>query len=100
MALLYLHGHLLKILECMKKNQVVNLLYQDFFDDEPCEILLEPYFVRVFHQRWYVIGVMLNAPEGEEPEERTKQGKGKKQNVAVLYAPLQSKNGLQKRAHK
>ena len=28
---------------------------QDFFDEEPCEILLEPYFVRVFHQRWYVI---------------------------------------------
>ena len=58
-----------------KDNVVVNLLYQDFFDDEPCEILLEPYFVRVFHQRWYVIGVMLNAPEGEEPEERTKQGR-------------------------
>ena len=74
-AVKYGNGHLLKILECMKKNQVVNLLYQDFFDDEPCEILLEPYFVRVFHQRWYVIGVMLNAPEGEEPEERTKQGR-------------------------
>ena len=71
----YGNGHLLKILECMKKNQVVKLLYQDFFDEEPCEILLEPYFVRVFHQRWYVIGVMLNAPEGEEPEERTKQGR-------------------------
>ena len=53
----------------------VGKYYQDFFDDEPCEILLEPYFVRVFHQRWYVIGVMLNAPEGEEPEERTKQGR-------------------------
>lgn len=71
----YGNGHLLKILECMKKNQVVNLLYQDFYDEEPCEILLEPYFIRVFHQRWYVIGAMRNAPDDEEPEERTKQGR-------------------------
>ena len=57
----YGNGHLLKILECMKKNQVVNLLYQDFFDDEPCEILLEPYFVRVFHQRWYPRGLSVDS---------------------------------------
>lgn len=67
--------YLLKVLDCMKANRVINLEYQDFFDEEPCEILLEPYFVRVFHQRWYVIGSMRNTPDGEEPEERTKQGR-------------------------
>ena len=67
--------YLLKVLDCMKANRVINLVYQDFFDEEPCEILLEPYFVRVFHQRWYVIGSMRNTPEGEEPKERTKQGR-------------------------
>ncbi len=69
------NAYLLKVLDCMKANRVINLVYQDFFDEEPCEILLEPYFVRVFHQRWYVIGSMRNTPEGEEPKERTKQGR-------------------------
>jgi hypothetical protein len=69
------NSYLLKVLDCMKANRVINLVHQDFFDEEPCEILLEPYFVRVFHQRWYVIGAMRNALEGEEPEERTKQGR-------------------------
>jgi hypothetical protein len=67
--------YLLKVLDCMKENRIINLIYQDFFDEEPHEILLEPYFVRVFHQRWYVIGVMRNAHDGEEPEERIKQGR-------------------------
>ena len=69
------NAYLLKVLDSMKENRVINLVYQDFFDEEPCEIILEPYFVRVFHQRWYVIGAMRNAPDGEEPEERTKQGR-------------------------
>ena len=69
------NAYLLKVLDCMKANRVINLVYQDFFDEEPCEIQLEPYFVRVFHQRWYVIGAMRNAPDDEEPEERTKQGR-------------------------
>jgi hypothetical protein len=69
------NAYLLKVLDSMKRNRVINMVYQDFFDEEPCVILLEPYFVRVFHQRWYVIGAMRNAPDGEEPEERTKQGR-------------------------
>ena len=69
------NAYLLKVLDYMKANRVINLVYQDFYDVEPCEILLEPYFIRVFHQRWYVIGAMRNAPDDEEPEERTKQGR-------------------------
>lgn len=69
------NDYLLKVLDCMKGNRVINMVYQDFFDEEPCEVLLEPYFVRVFRQRWYVIGAMRNASDGEEPEERTKQGR-------------------------
>ena len=69
------NAYLLKVLDSMKRNRVINMVYQDFFDEEPCEVLLEPYFVRVFRQRWYVIGAMRNASDGEEPEERTKQGR-------------------------
>ena len=65
---------LLPILNAMKGNHVIRLEYQEFFDVEPREILLEPYCVRVFRQRWYVIGIMENEPEGEEPSELTNQG--------------------------
>ena len=65
---------LLPILNAMKGNHVVRLEYQDYFDAEPRKVLLEPYGVRVFRQRWYVIGIMENEPEGEEPSELTNQG--------------------------
>ena len=52
---------LLPILNAMKGNHVVRLEYQDYFDG-------------VFRQRWYVIGIMENEPEGEEPSELTNQG--------------------------
>ena len=66
--------YLLQLLQAMKEDQVVSITYQDFYDKEPREVLLVPYCVRVFRQRWYVIGVMLNKPEGEEPAELTNQG--------------------------
>jgi len=69
------NDYLLTVLEAMKENRVLTMTYQDYFDEEPREIMLEPYCVRVFRQRWYVIGVMQNEPEGEEPSELTNQGR-------------------------
>ena len=66
--------YLLQLLQAMKEDLIVSITYQDFYDKEPREVLLAPYCVRVFRQRWYVIGVMLNKPEGEEPAELTNQG--------------------------
>ena len=68
------NDYLLSVLQAMKENRVLTMIYQDYFDEEPREILLEPYCVRVFRQRWYVIGVMENEPESEEPSELTNQG--------------------------
>ncbi len=67
--------YLLRILDAMKSNRVVHLVYQDYYDEHPREVELEPYFVRVFRQRWYVVGPKRNAAEGTEPEELTKQGR-------------------------
>ena len=69
------NDYLLTVLEAMKENRVLTMTYQDYFDEEPREIMLEPYCVRVFRQRWYIIGVMQNEPEGEEPSELTSQGR-------------------------
>ena len=50
--------HLLEVLEAMRENRVLRICYQDFFDPEPREVLLQPWLVRVFKRRWYVVGPM------------------------------------------
>ena len=69
------NDYLLEVLKAMGENRVLAVTYQDYYDKEPCEIVLKPYCVRVFRQRWYVVGVMENEPKGEEPTELTNQGR-------------------------
>ena len=66
--------HLMTILEAMRDNHVLRMENEDYFDDEPRTVVMEPYLTRVFKKRWYVIGPMTNKPEGEEPTELTNQG--------------------------
>ena len=68
------NDYLLEVLKAMRENHVLAVTYQDYYDEEPRDIMLEPYCVRVFRQRWYVVGVMENEPKGEEPTELTNQG--------------------------
>jgi len=69
------NDYLLEVLKAMRENRVLAVTYQDYYDKEPREILLEPYCVRVFRQRWYAVGVMENEPKKEEPTELTNQGR-------------------------
>ena len=69
------NDYLVEVLKAMRDNHVLAVTYQDYFDKEPRDILLEPYCVRVFRQRWYVVGVMENKPKGKEPTELTNQGR-------------------------
>ena len=58
--------YLLQMLEAMRGNHVLRFWYRDFFDAESREILLQPWLVRVFKRRWYVVGAMENSSEDEE----------------------------------
>ncbi len=69
------NDYLLEVLNAMRENRVLAVTYQDYFDKKPHDILLEPYCVRVFRQRWYIVGVMENKPKGKEPTELTNQGR-------------------------
>lgn len=44
------------ITEAMSVNRCLQLLYQPFWYDEAYPLVLEPYFIRLFRQRWYLIG--------------------------------------------
>lgn len=52
--------HLTTILEAMKENRVVNIIYKPFWYFRPFEIPVEPYCVKLFENRWYMLGHNLS----------------------------------------
>lgn len=47
--------HLSVIIEAMKGNRVLNITYQSFNQEESCTFDVEPYCVKLFKQRWYML---------------------------------------------
>lgn len=48
--------YLTRIVEAMRNNSTLIVDYQSFLKEKESQFELEPYFVKVFKQRWYVIG--------------------------------------------
>ena len=44
------------ILEALKKNQVLEMTYQSYNYDESFTFKIEPYCLKAFKQRWYLVG--------------------------------------------
>lgn len=43
------------ILTAIKENRCISFTYKDYWE-EPAEVTIKPYFIKLFHQRWHVIG--------------------------------------------
>lgn len=56
--------YLSTIIEAMRINKTIQITYQRFVSDEPHTFIIEPYCVKLFHQRWYVVA---NRPEKNRP---------------------------------
>ena len=52
--------HLTTILEAMKENHVVNIVYKAFWYSRSFEIPIEPYCVKLFENRWYMLAHNLS----------------------------------------
>lgn len=48
--------YLTKIIDALRTNSVLNIIYQSFHMDSPVAHLVEPYCLKVYKQRWYVLG--------------------------------------------
>ena len=44
------------IIKAIKNNHVLSVKYRKFSDPEGYTTLIEPYCLKVFHQRWYLLG--------------------------------------------
>ena len=49
-------NYLIPIIEAMKSNKMIRMSYQRFDDDDSYEVDIEPYALKVFKQRWYLVG--------------------------------------------
>lgn len=47
--------HLLSIIDAMKENKVVNITYHSYWKDEENNFNVQPYCVKLFRQRWYMV---------------------------------------------
>lgn len=52
--------HLENIMEAMKHNRRLRIVYHDYFGNTDSLLIVEPYILRLWHQRWYVVANTLN----------------------------------------
>lgn len=55
--------HLDTIIKAMRENTVLHMVYQSFWSDREQDTWIHPYFLKVFQQRWYVVGKPGTHPE-------------------------------------
>ena len=49
--------HLTTIVDAMRESVALSMTYQSFWMDEPSTFEVEPYCVKLFEQRWYMLGM-------------------------------------------
>ena len=52
--------HLENIMEAMKQNKRLRIIYHDYYENTDSLLVIEPYLLRLWHQRWYVVANALN----------------------------------------
>jgi hypothetical protein len=50
------YKHLITVIQAMREGRALSIVYQSFARDEKTEFVLHPYCLKVFRQRWYVVG--------------------------------------------
>ena len=53
--------YLQPIIDAMKKNRLIHFTYYNYWRDDYRQHCVEPYCVKLFRQRWYMVGKMLGA---------------------------------------
>ncbi len=64
------HIYLTGIMEAMMENATIWLSYRKYSSSEPSSYLLEPYAIKEFEKRWYIIGRCLQKDEEKRDDLR------------------------------
>ena len=63
----YEGDYLTIVLDAMKRNVRIAIKYKKYGAEQPRDLDFEPYCLKMFHQRWYVLGHFYREMPGEEP---------------------------------
>lgn len=61
-------NYLTMTIEAMKKSVKIKVDYKKYGDDQPKQLTFEPYCIKLFKQRWYVLGHFHRNATEERPE--------------------------------
>lgn len=64
----YEGNHLKMVIEAMKKNLKIAVEYRKYGTDKPNHLTFEPYCIKLFKQRWYILGHFHRDATEEKPE--------------------------------
>ncbi len=64
----YEGDYLTMVLEAMKKNVRIAIKYRKYGDEQPRDLNFEPYCLKLFKQRWYVLGHFYREATAEKPK--------------------------------
>ncbi len=74
------HRHLTTVMEAMTENKEITIEYQKYTSEEPATYILQPYAVKEFAKRWYIIGNCIakngEALDGRESGQAGESAKG------------------------
>lgn len=59
--------HLQTIVEAMKENRTLSITYRSYWKTETHSFEVKPLCIKLFHQRWYLVGQSTCAPFSEQP---------------------------------
>ena len=59
--------NLSKVIEAMKQNVRIAIKYRKYGDTQPRDLVFEPYCLKLFKQRWYVLGHFYREIPNDEP---------------------------------
>ena len=59
---------LTKVIEAMKRNVKITIEYRKYGDEQPKNLTFEPYCIKLFKQRWYVLGHFHRDATDDMPE--------------------------------
>lgn len=60
--------YLTKVIEAMKRNVKITIEYKKYGDEQPKNLTFEPYCIKLFKQRWYVLGHFHRDATDDKPE--------------------------------
>lgn len=52
-----------EVMEAMKQNKRLRIISHDYYENKDSLLIIEPYLLRLRHQRWYVIANVVNTGE-------------------------------------